>query len=246
MLQQAKNLAQKLRLPGFLENMERSCAEFESGNLSPSEFLSLLLSDEANSRKNKLNKRLESIARFRHRIDLEDWDTSFDRGISKAKMKEIFHLSFLHNRENLIILGKTGEGKTHLAIGIGRRACQESSRVLFSSVNFFLEEAIATKASGKYLTWVKTISKKVILIFDDFALRQYNHEEANIILDILEERQRKSITIVTSQVHPDGWIKLFEDPVIAEAVVDRLRNPSQIITLKGGSYREKLKITKKE
>ncbi|KAB8033123.1 ATP-binding protein [Fluviispira multicolorata] len=92
MLQQAKNLAQKLRLPGFLENMERRCAEFESGNLSPSEFLSLLLSDEANSRKNKPNKRLESIARFRHRIDLEDWDTSFDRGISKAKMKEIFHL----------------------------------------------------------------------------------------------------------------------------------------------------------
>ncbi|KAB8033805.1 hypothetical protein GCL57_00055 [Fluviispira multicolorata] len=63
-----------------------------------------------------------------------------------------------------------------------------------------MEEAIATKASGKYLTWVKTISKKVILIFDDFALRQYNHEEANIIPDILEERQRKSITIVTSQI----------------------------------------------
>ena len=61
----------------------------------------------------------------------------------------------------------------------------------FSSVNFFLEEAIATKASGKYLTWVKTISKKEILIFDDFALRQYNHEEANIILEILEDKKNK-------------------------------------------------------
>ena len=101
MFQQAKNLVLKLRLPGFSENMERRYMEFESGNLNPSEFLSLLLSDEENSRKNKLNKRLESIVRLHHRIDLEDWDTSFDRGISKAKIKEIFQLSPLGN----ILLG---------------------------------------------------------------------------------------------------------------------------------------------
>jgi DNA replication protein DnaC len=240
MLQQTKNLAQKLRLTGLADNIERRCAEFESGNLSVHDFLGLLLSDEDISRKNKITQRLENKAHFRHRIDLEDWDSSFDRGLSKSKMKEITLLSFLHNRENLIILGKTGEGKTHLAIGIGRRACQEGSGTLFISVNFFLEEAIAAKASGKYLVWIKTISKKELIIWDDFALRQYNHEEANIFLDVLEERQRKSITIVTSQVHPDGWGKLFEDPVIAEAIVDRLKNPSQILTLKGGSYREKL------
>ena len=240
MLQQTKNLAQKLRLSGFAENIERRCAEFNSGNLSPHELLSLLLSDEDITRKNKSTHRLESKAQFRHKVDLEDWDSSYDRGLSKSKMKELMHLSFMHNRENLIFLGKTGEGKTHLAIGVGRRACQEGSGVLFTSVNFFLEEGIATKASGKYLTWIKTISKKEIIIFDDFAVRQYNHEEANIFLDLLEERQRKSITIITSQVHPDGWNKLFEDPVIAEAIVDRLKSPSQILTLKGGSYREKL------
>jgi DNA replication protein DnaC len=240
MLQQTKILAQKLRLSGFAENIERRCAEFESGNLSSHELLSLLLSDEDISRKNKHNIRLESKAQFRHKIDLEDWDSSYDRGLSKAKMRELMALSFFHNRENLILLGKTGEGKTHLAIGVGRRACHEGAGSFFTSVNLFLEEATATRASGKYLSWIKSISKKEILIFDDFAVRQYTHEEANIFLDILEERQRKSITIITSQVHPDGWQKLFEDPVIAEAIVDRLRNPSQILTLKGGSYREKL------
>ncbi len=159
-------------------------------------------------------------------------------------MKELMLLSFLHNRENLIFLGKTGEGKTHLAIGVGRRACQNGLKTSFTSVNFLLEEAIATKATGKYLTWVKSTAKQEIIIFDDFAVRQYNHEEANILLDLLEERQRKSVNIITSQVHPDGWYKLFEDPVIGEAIVDRLKNPSQIITLKGGSYRGLFSVKK--
>ena len=92
----------------------------------------------------------------------------------------------------------------------------------------------------------KKISIKEILIFDDFALRQYNHEEANIILDILQEHQRKNITMVTSSIHSDSGIKLFEDPVIAEAIFNRLRNSNQIITLKDSSYREKLKITKND
>lgn len=204
MLQQTKILAHKLRLSGLAENMERRCAEFESGNLTAHELISLLLADEDMSRKNKHSRRLESKAQFRHKADLEDWDFSYERGLSKTKMKELMHLSFLHNRENLIFLGKTGEGKTHLAIGVGRRACHDGSGTTFSSVNLLLEEAIATKASGKYLIWIKTIAKKELIIFDDFAVRQYNHEEANIFLDLLEERHRKGITIITSQVHPDG------------------------------------------
>jgi DNA replication protein DnaC len=108
MLQQTKNLAQKLRLTGLAENIERRCAEFNSGNLSPRELISLLLSDEDISRKNKFNYRLESKAQFRHKVDLEDWDSSYDRGLSKARMKELMLLSFFHNRENLILLGKTG------------------------------------------------------------------------------------------------------------------------------------------
>ena len=79
------------------------------------------------------------------------------------------------------------------------------------------------------------------MILDDLGLRNYTHEEATSLMDILEERYHKAPLIVTSQVEPQGWLKLFEDPVIAEAIVDRLIHPCQKITLKGEkSYIEKL------
>jgi DNA replication protein DnaC len=88
---------------------------------------------------------------------------------------------------------------------------------------------------------VRGLVKATVLILDDLGLRNYSHEEATSLIDILEERYHKAPLIVTSQVEPQGWLKLFEDPVIGEAIVDRLIHPSQKITLKGEkSYREKL------
>jgi DNA replication protein DnaC len=150
-------------------------------------------------------------------------------------------LSFLHNLENLLILGKTGLGKTHLAIALGKRLCQEGHATQFLPVNFLFEEIQAAKAAGRYLNYVRSLIKAKVLILDDLGLRNYTHEEATSLMDILEERYHKAPLIVTSQVEPQGWLKLFEDPVIGEAIVDRLIHPSQKITLKGEkSYREKL------
>ena len=114
-------------------------------------------------------------------------------------------------------------------------------------MNLLFEEILSEKASGKYLAFIKRINKANILILDDFGLRNYTHEEATTLTDVLEERYQKGSVIITSQVDPKGWTKLFEDPVIAEAITDRLIHPSQTITLKGGSYREKLNSkTKKD
>jgi len=88
---------------------------------------------------------------------------------------------------------------------------------------------------------VQRLKQIPVLILDDFGLRSYTHDEANVLIDILEERYRKGVVIITSQVDPQGWPKLFEDPVIADAIIDRLTNPSRQVVLKGGSYREKLK-----
>lgn len=209
-------------------------------DLNPLDFLRLLLEDEVLYRKNLVTKRLMTRARFRSSADLENWDTSFDRGIHPAKLKELSLGSFCHNRENLILLGKTGEGKTHLAIGLGRRLCQQEIKVSFCSMNLFFEEVFSQKAAGRYLNFLRNFNKAQTVILDDFGLRAYSHEEATILMDLLEERYGKGSLIVTSQIDPKGWLKLFEDPVIAESIVDRILNPSQKITLKGGSYREKL------
>ncbi len=240
MANQIKQLTHQLRLLGMHSSVERRALEAESNNLHPYEFLALLLEDEIHYRKEQVAKRLTTRARFRHDAELEEWDQSFERGVSKVKLKELASLSFVHNKENLLLMGRTGEGKTHLAIALGRRLCAAGISVAFHSVNMLFEEIAASRAAGKYLAFLATLSKAQVLILDDFGLRAYTHAEATTLMDILEERHKHGVTVVTSQVSHQGWHKLFEDPVIGEALVDRLVNPSQKIIFKGGSYRERL------
>ncbi len=238
--EQVKLLSYQLRLNGIHANFETRSSEAMAKGLQPLEFLLMLLQDEVMQRKNRLAKSLVTRAKFRSAFDLEDWDASFERGLTKPKMRELSSLAFFNAKENLLICGRTGEGKTHLAVALGRRLCQENQSVAFLSVNLFFEEVLASRAAGKYLGYLKKLRQTQVLILDDFGLRNYTHEEANTLVDLLEERARKGPVIITSQVEPKGWKKLFEDPVIAEAIVDRLEHPSQKILLTGGSYREKL------
>ena len=242
---QMKNLSHSLRLFGVHANFEARANQAAADGLNHLEFLRLVLEDEAINRKERVAKAMTTRAKFRSASDLEDWDQTFDRGLTKAKLRDLASHGFVLSNENLLILGKTGEGKTHLAVALGRRLCAENISTLFLPVNFLFEEVQAAKASGKYLAYVKRLSSVRALILDDFGLRNYTHEEASVLVDLLEDRHRKGSVIVTSQADPRGWTKLFEDPLMAEAIVNRLEHPSQRLNLKGGSYREKLQTLPK-
>ena len=233
-------ISHELRLFGIHAAAQSRAAEALQNSLHPLEFLHLVLEDEKLARKDRLAKSLATRAKFRHQADLEDWDSSTDRGISSAKLKELGLLAFVQSNQNLLLLGRTGEGKTHLAISLGRRICHEGFSLAFLPMQLLFEEVLASRASGKLLGFFSRLNQTKVLVLDDFGLRNYSHDEASVLVEILEARSKKGPVIVTSQVDPKGWIKLFEDPVIGEAIVDRLVNPSQKILLKGGSYRERL------
>ena len=237
---QLRQMSYGLRLFGIHGNFEKRAEQAAAQSLSHLEFLRFILEDESKQRKEISAKRLLHKAKFRSFSDLEDWDQTFERGLTKSRLRDLAALGFYQAKENLLLLGKTGEGKTHLAIAIGRRLCTENVSALFFPVNFLFEEVLAVKTTGKYLGYVKKLTQAQVIILDDFGLRNYNHEEANVLVDILEDRHRKGSVIVTSQVDPRGWLKLFEDPVIGEAIVSRLEHPSQKLILNGGNYREKL------
>jgi DNA replication protein DnaC len=234
-------LTHELRLFGIHGGIERRSQEALSESHHPLEYLRLVLEDEKLFRQERASKMLATRAKFRSHAEIEDWDHAHERGLSKPQFKEIVSLAFHQNRESLLIVGQTGTGKTHLAIALGKRFCRDGIGVGFYSVNLFMEECQAERIAGRYLNFIRRIKQIPVLILDDFGLRTYTHDEANVLIDLLEERYRKGSVIVTSQVDPKGWSKLFEDPVIADAIVDRLTKPSRHVILKGGSYREKLK-----
>lgn len=149
-------------------------------------------------------------------------------------------LDFYYKNENLILEGNAGVGKTHLTISLGNRLCLEGISTKFFSTNLLFEEVQAEKAAGRNLAFLRQLKRSKVLVLDDFALRNYTHDEANVLLEIIEDRYRNGIIFITSQVAAEGWKGIFEDPVIGEAITDRLVNPSDRIILTGGSYRKKL------
>lgn len=240
-IEHVRKLAQSLKLYGMLDGIEPRQSQVLADGSLPLDYLGTLLEDELRYRQNARSKRLTSRAKFRYDGELEDWDCSYDRGIGKAKLKDLAGLNFYKSKQNLIVLGKSGEGKTQLVNAVGRRLCYDGVKTFFYSTNLLFEEFAAERSAGTYLRMLKKLNKADVLILDDFGLRSYNHDEANILIDLIEERYRKGIVMITSQIDPKGWNDLFEDPVIGEAIIDRLCNPASVIKLKGGSYRPKLK-----
>lgn len=243
MIESIKNLAVKMRLNGVYQGIDRRIDEAVTKNLHPADFLRLVLEDEVISRKSAHANTLTKRAKFRSQCDIENWDQTRPRGLTKTKLKDLANGTFFHRKESLIICGPTGVGKTHLAIAIGRILCQSEITVAFWSLNILLEQIQAERIAGKYLTAIKRVTKPDVIILDDFGLRTYTHDEAVTLLEILEERYTKRVVVITSQIEPQGWKTLFEDSVISDSIIDRIMGPSDKITLTGESFRKNKKAT---
>ena len=131
-------------------------------------------------------------------------------------------------------------GKSFLAQAIGHEACTVGVEVFFISANRLFKELEVAENQGTYLTYINKRRKRVeLLIIDDFGLRNYSHQEANVLYEILEDRYKHGSLTMTFQVRPQGWKGLFEDQVIADALLDRLVACAHTVEVKGASYRGK-------
>ena len=242
---EADQLLTDLQFYGMKESFQYRLGEVTQSNLSHQQFFTFLLEDEILYRRNKKTETLRKRAKFREIAHLEEFKVIATRGITKSLIQQFKTLFFIDGFQNLFFIGGTGAGKSFLAQAIGHECCASGYETLFIPVNRLFKEIDMAEAQGNYLSYLSRLSKVRLLILDDFGLRNYTHKEATIFYELLEDRYRKGSVIITSQVKPQGWETLFEDKVIAEAILDRLMASSQTIDVKGESFRSGQGLKKK-
>jgi DNA replication protein DnaC len=229
----------RLKLTGLKESLDHRLKEAIAENSSYQDFLLLVLEDEYIYRSNRRSEMLRRRAKFKDQALLESFEADPKRGVSKSMIKQLQTLQFMRSFENIVLYGGTGAGKSYLAQAIGHAACQSGREALFIPMNYLFSQIKAAEKAGTYLSFLKRLGLVPLLILYDFGLRSYTHQEATQLYQILEDRYQRGSTIITTQKSPQGRKDLFEDPVIAESIIDRILPCSNQIEVKGPSYREK-------
>ena len=226
-----------LGLTGMAKALEEQQRQPDIAALPFEERLGLLVDREAIERENKrLVSRLK-FAGLRQDAAIEDLDTKAVRGLDKALFAKLAAGDWIARRENLIIIGKTGLGKSWLACALGHKACRDDRSVLYHRVPRLFDALALARGDGRHAL-LKTIARVELLILDDWGLANLTVEQGRDLLEILDDRQGRGSAIVTSQVDVKHWHDMIPNPTVADAILDRLVHNAHRLTLTGESLRK--------
>jgi DNA replication protein DnaC len=231
------SLLKKLRLSGVLQSLELRTRQAVEDNVSHGEFLYRLLSDEAERRDGKqLDQRLRR-ASFDSPKTLEDFDFHFNPSVPKAKVIDLATCTFVDRHENVLLIGPTGTGKSHIAQALGHRACRAGHTVLYVAAQDLLKQLRAARADSSYDRRLLRFTTPDLLVIDDLGLRPLVGDEPVDLYEIIRQRYEHASTVLTSNRAVDELSQLFGDALLASAAMDRLLHGAHVLTLDGDSYR---------
>lgn len=214
-----------------------------SGNPPPlTESLNYLLSNEIKHKNERAAEGIIKSSNFPFRKTLDDYDFSFQPSVSENKLKELHNLSFIEEKENIIFIGNSGVGKTHLAVSIGIEAAKHRNSVYFITCHNLMLKLNKAQKENRLDKQLQHLAQYKLLIIDEIGYLPVDHQGSNLFFQLIAKRYMNKSTIVTTNMPFSRWGEVFSDNTLASAVLDRLLHYSHIIRITGNSYRIKDKI----
>jgi DNA replication protein DnaC len=230
-------LTRALKAPALRDAAGRLAERARSEGWSHEEYLAACLQREVAARDSHGAEGRIRAARFPSRKSIEDFDFDHQRSIKRETISHLGTLDFVAGKENVIFLGPPGTGKTHLATGLGIRACQAGHRVAFATAAQWVTRLADAHAAGRLTDELVRLSRIPLIIVDEVGYIPFEPEAANLFFQFVSGRYEHASVIVTSNKPFGRWGEVFGDDTVAAAMIDRLVHHAEVISMKGDSYR---------
>jgi len=241
-----RSYLKQLRLPAMAQNYSKLAREAAEANMPYEDYLLALLELETAHRVENATKKRISRARFPYLRTLDQFDFSAVASLSKARVLDLTQGEYIRARENVIAIGNTGTGKTHLAISLGLLACQQGWKVRFYTAAGLINELSEAQAQQRLSRLQKQLQSQQLVILDEVGFIPFTPSGSQALFQFCSSRYLTGSLIITTNLEFERWTEVFGDERLTAALLDRLTHKCHILEMNGESYRFKESMRRRE
>lgn len=235
-----------LKLTQMVLHLDETIDFMNRNELSITDALIKLTDYEIDMKEINMVRAMVKVAAFPHLKEIRDFDFSFQPSINKEQILDFETLRFIEQKENIVFLGSSGVGKTHLATSIGIAAAKKRTSTYFIKCNNLTLNLKKAQLENRLETRLKHYSKYKLLIIDEIGYLPIDEDDAKLFFQLIDMRYEKKSTIVTTNSNFKSWDEIFQEPKIANAILDRVLHHASVVNIVGDSYRLKNHIQKED